>query len=65
MSQEVAAGDRSLKLQGSWGNIGIMEKKTETLGPLKGLYRDFIGFILGYYWENGKENEKLQRLQGL
>ena len=28
----------------------------ETLGPLKGVYRDYIGVILGLYWDNGKEN---------
>ena len=31
----------------------------ETLGPLKRVYRGYIGiigYILGLYWDNGKEN---------
>ena len=29
----------------------------ETLGPFKGIYRDYLGgCILGFYRENGKEN---------
>ena len=31
----------------------------ETLGPLKRVYRGYIGiigYILGLYWANGKEN---------
>ena len=27
--------------------IGIVEKKMETLGPFKGIYRESIGVILG------------------
>ena len=37
----------------------------ETLGPLKGLYRDYVGFILGYYWENGKEHGNYYSILGL
>ena len=37
------------------GIIGVMEKKMETLGPLKGVYRDYW-VILGLCWGNGKEN---------
>ena len=32
-----------------WGHIGIMEKKMETLGPFKGIYR----LILGLYRDIG------------
>ena len=38
------------------GSIGIMEKKMETLGPFKGIYRGYIGVIWGFYRDNGKEN---------
>ena len=31
----------------SWGYIGILEKKIETQGPFKGIYRDSIEVILG------------------
>ena len=34
--------------------IGRIEKKMET--TIMGLYRDYIGYILGLYWDNGKEN---------
>ena len=30
-----------------WGYTGIMENKMETLGPFKGIYRGYIGVILG------------------
>ena len=30
-----------------------MEKKLET--TIMGLYRDYIGYILGFYRDNGKE----------
>ena len=33
-----------------WGYIGIMEKKMETT------IMGYIGYILGLYWDNGKEN---------
>ena len=37
--------------------IRIMENKMETLGPFKGIYRDYIGgCILGLYRDNGKEH---------
>ena len=39
-----------------WDSIGIMEKKMETLGPFKGIYRDYIGVRLGLYRDNGREN---------
>ena len=38
-----------------WGYIGIMEKKTETTTYI-GFHRGSIGFKLGLYWDNGKEN---------
>ena len=28
-------------------NMGILEKKMETLGPFKGIYRDYVGDTLG------------------
>ena len=28
----------------------------EALGPFKGRYRDYVGVILGFYGDNGKEN---------
>ena len=34
----------------SWGYMGVLEKKTETIGKTKGLYRDYrvyIGVIIG------------------
>ena len=40
---EAAVGSRAIY----WGNIGIMEKKMETLGPSKRVYRGYIG-IMGY-----------------
>ena len=36
----------------------------ETLGPLKGVYRDSIGVILGLYRENGKENGNYYSILG-
>ena len=36
--------------------VGIMEKKMETLGPFKGIYRVIQGVILGFYRDNGKEH---------
>ena len=39
--------------------MGLMEKKMETLGPLKRVYRSYIGiigFTLRLYGVNGKEN---------
>ena len=38
-----------------------MERKMETLGPLKGVYRDYW-VILGFYWDNGKENGSYFRI---
>ena len=37
-----------LGLLAYWGSIGIMEKKMETLGPFKGIYRVLLGYILRY-----------------
>ena len=34
-------------LGSNWGSIVIMEKKMETLGPLEGIYRMYVGVILG------------------
>ena len=39
-----------------WGNVGIMEKKMKTLGPLKGIYRVIEGNLVGSYRDNGNEN---------
>ena len=33
-----------------------MEKKMETLGPFKGIYRAMLGLYWGVYRDNGKEN---------
>ena len=38
-----------------WGYIGIMEKKMET--TIMGLYRDYIGYVLGLHRDNGKNME--------
>ena len=44
----------------SWGSMGIMEKKMETLGPFEGTYRVirviYRGIFLGFYGDNGKEH---------
>ena len=49
--------------------IGIMEKKTETIGTrLKGLYRVYVGIvgnISGLYPDNGKENGHYYGILGL
>ena len=37
----------------------------ETLGPFKGVYRDYIGVILGLYRDNGKENGNYYSRLGL
>ena len=44
-------------VNGPFGYIGIMEKKMET--AIMGLYRDYIGYILGLYWDNVKPKWKL------
>ena len=36
-----------------WGYMGIMEKKMEATIMV---YIRSIGYILGLYWDNGKEN---------
>ena len=28
----------------------------ETRGPLEGVCRDYLGFVLGLYWDYGKDN---------
>ena len=40
-----------------------MEKKMQT--TIMGLYRDYIGYILGLYWDNGKENGKTTSILGV
>ena len=40
---------------GGGGYIGIMEKKMGTTGIIVVFIR-VIGYILGLYWDNGKEN---------
>ena len=32
-----------------------MEKKMETLGPFKGIFRVILGYILGLYSDKGKD----------
>ena len=41
-----------------WGNIGITEKRMETIRM------GYIGYILGLYWENGKYNPNSRRCWG-
>ena len=60
-----------------WGYIGIMEKKMETTTILgyMGDYKVYIyiyiwviwgiiGYILGLYWDNGKEHGKYRAFRG-
>ena len=37
-----------------WGYIGIMEQKRETTGIIWGLRAYIIVYMLGFYWDNGK-----------
>ena len=43
-----------------WGYIGIMEKKMEAIGII-----GIIGYILGLYWGNGKENGNYCNILGV
>ena len=44
--------------------IGIMEKKRETTVFILELYRGYIGYIWGIYWDNGNENVNYGDLGG-
>ena len=48
-----------------WGYIGIMEKKMETLGPFKGINRDYIGLFWGYIGIMERKWKLQFRVQGL